>query len=59
MATQLKQIVELLNSEPFHMELSLVSFDEKEPLEVLEILKKVLARLDQKHDIDIREDNPE
>ena len=34
MAAQLKQIVEVLNQEPFSMDLSLVAFDEKDPLEL-------------------------
>ncbi|CAD7926838.1 unnamed protein product [Amoebophrya sp. A25] len=61
MATQLKQIVELLNAEPFHSDLSLVAFDEKEGVDLLEILKRVLAHLDAsgKFDADLREDSPE
>ena len=51
MAAQLKQIVDCLNAEPFNLELSLVSFDEKEPIEILELLKKVLSFLDSKHDV--------
>jgi hypothetical protein len=34
----------------------LFSFDEKTPLENLEILNKVLAHLDSKHDIDVRDE---
>ena len=30
MTMQLREIVDRLNSEPFHMELSLVGFDEKD-----------------------------
>merc|ERR1719160_512041 len=42
------------------MDLSLVSFDEKEPFELMEILKKVLGYLDAKHDaVDIREEQPD
>merc|ERR1719188_2824401 len=41
------------------MELSLVSFDEKEPFELMEILMKVLAFLDKKHDVDLREEKPD
>jgi hypothetical protein len=41
MAAQLKDIVEALNSPPFSLSLSLVSFDEKEPGELLELLRKV------------------
>merc|ERR1719421_2302581 len=41
------------------MDLSLVGFDEKEPFELMEILKKVMVHLDSKHDVDLREENPE
>lgn len=56
MAAQLKQIVDRLNVEPFNCDLSLVVFDEKEPLELMEILKKVLVYLDPKHEVDLREE---
>jgi intraflagellar transport protein 81 len=56
MASQLKEIVDRLNVEPFNMDLSLVVFDEKDPFELMEILKKVLTYLDSKHDVDIREE---
>mmetsp|Transcript_34459 Transcript_34459/g.93387 ORF Transcript_34459/g.93387 Transcript_34459/m.93387 type:complete len:673 (-) Transcript_34459:76-2094(-) len=59
MASQLKEIVDRLNSEPFCCDLSLVGFDEKEPFELMEILKKVLVFLDPKHDVDLREEKPE
>eukprot|EP00927_Polykrikos_kofoidii_P075473 TRINITY_DN7170_c0_g5_i1.p1 TRINITY_DN7170_c0_g5~~TRINITY_DN7170_c0_g5_i1.p1 ORF type:complete len:674 (+),score=208.82 TRINITY_DN7170_c0_g5_i1:74-2095(+) len=60
MATvQLKEIVDRLNADPFRMELSLVGFDETEPFELMEILKKVLTYLDPKHDVDIREERPD
>lgn len=55
----MKEIVQWLNAEPFQMELSLVAFDEKEPLELLEILRKVLTYLDAKHDVDLRDENPD
>jgi len=59
MAAQMKEIVQWLNAEPFNMELSLVAFDEKEPLELLEVLRKVLGYMDSKHDVDLREENPD
>eukprot|EP00746_Dinoflagellata_sp_MGD_P085005 gnl/MRDRNA2_/MRDRNA2_33687_c0_seq1.p1 gnl/MRDRNA2_/MRDRNA2_33687_c0~~gnl/MRDRNA2_/MRDRNA2_33687_c0_seq1.p1 ORF type:complete len:677 (+),score=212.71 gnl/MRDRNA2_/MRDRNA2_33687_c0_seq1:106-2136(+) len=59
MAAQLKEIVERLNEEPFSLGLSLVGFDEQEPFELMETLKKVLVYLDKKHDVDQREENPE
>eukprot|EP00929_Paragymnodinium_shiwhaense_P106286 TRINITY_DN7154_c0_g2_i1.p1 TRINITY_DN7154_c0_g2~~TRINITY_DN7154_c0_g2_i1.p1 ORF type:complete len:672 (-),score=263.56 TRINITY_DN7154_c0_g2_i1:173-2188(-) len=59
MAMQLREIVDRLNAEPFNMELSLVGFDEKEPFELMEVLKSVLIYLDNKHDVDIREEKPD
>lgn len=59
MAVQLKEIVDRLNADPFCCDLSLVGFDEKEPFELMEILKKVLVYLDPKHDVDLREEKPE
>eukprot|EP00933_Yihiella_yeosuensis_P070707 TRINITY_DN78861_c0_g1_i1.p1 TRINITY_DN78861_c0_g1~~TRINITY_DN78861_c0_g1_i1.p1 ORF type:complete len:674 (-),score=203.39 TRINITY_DN78861_c0_g1_i1:112-2133(-) len=59
MAAQLKEIVDRLNAEPFNCDLSLVVFDEKEPFELMEILKKVLVYLDTKHDVDQREEKPD
>merc|ERR1719326_1109810 len=41
------------------MDLSLVGFDEQEPYELLETLKKVMVYLDSKHEVDLREENPE
>jgi intraflagellar transport protein 81 len=59
MAAQLKEIVDRLNAEPFSYGLSLVGFDEMEPFELMETLKKVLVHLDSKHDVDLREEKPE
>ncbi|CAJ1374254.1 unnamed protein product [Effrenium voratum] len=59
MAAQLKEIVDRLNAEPFNCDLSLVGFDEKDPFELMEILKKVLTFLDPKHDVDLREEKPD
>lgn len=46
---EIKIIVENLNRPPFMMNLSLVEFDDKAPLEYLEILNRVLGNLDDKH----------
>jgi hypothetical protein len=55
--TEIKEIVQNLNSPPFNMDLSLVSFDEKTPIELLELLNEVLGYLDSKHkEVDIREE---
>jgi hypothetical protein len=54
---EIREIVQILNSQQwFGEQLTLFSFDEKTPLENLEILNKVLAHLDSKHDIDVRDE---
>ncbi len=45
-----------LNRDPFNENLTLVVFDEKSSIELLEILNKVLAHLDSAHDKDIRDE---
>jgi intraflagellar transport protein 81 len=59
MAVQLKEIVDRLNAEPFNCELSLVGFDEKDPIELMEILQKVFVFMDPKHDIPWKEEKPD
>jgi len=59
MAAQLKEIVDRLNADPFNSNFSLVDFDQQEPYELMETLKKVLVYLNKKHDVDQREENPE
>ena len=46
---EIKQIVDGLNRPPFMSNLSLVEFDDKAPLELLELLNKVLDHFDAKH----------
>lgn len=41
------------------MGFSLVTFDEKEPFELMELLNSVLSHLDQKKEINLRDENPE
>ncbi|CAK0841171.1 unnamed protein product [Prorocentrum cordatum] len=55
MAAQLKEIVERLNAEPFGMQLSLLAFDEMEPHELLDVLKRICVYMDKKHDYDWRD----
>ena len=45
----IKQIVDGLNRPPFMTNLSLVEFDDKAPLELLELLNRVLGALDSEH----------
>jgi len=44
--TEIKMIVDGLNRPPFMSNLSLVEFDDKAPLELLELLNRVLGNLD-------------
>jgi hypothetical protein len=51
----IREIVQCLNSPPFNLGLTLVSFDELSPLELLELLNKVMLHLDNsKHNVEIR-----
>ncbi|MED6237838.1 Intraflagellar transport protein 81 [Ataeniobius toweri] len=59
MSEQLKFIVEQLNKEPFRKNFNLITFDSLEPMQLLQILNDVLAEIDPKQSIDIREEMPE
>ncbi|XP_061622662.1 intraflagellar transport protein 81 homolog isoform X2 [Phyllopteryx taeniolatus] len=59
MSEQLKLIVEQLNKDPFRKNFNLITFDSLEPMQLLQILNDVLAEVDPKHAIDIREEMPE
>uniref|UniRef100_A0A1A8R7I7 Intraflagellar transport protein 81 homolog n=2 Tax=Nothobranchius TaxID=28779 RepID=A0A1A8R7I7_9TELE len=59
MSEQLKFIVEQLNKEPFKKNFNLITFDSLEPLQLLQVLNDVLAEIDPKQDMDIREETPE
>ncbi|XP_055024041.1 intraflagellar transport protein 81 homolog [Misgurnus anguillicaudatus] len=59
MSEQLKFIVEQLNREPFKKNFNLITFDSLEPMQLLQILNDVLAEIDPKQAIDIREEMPE
>eukprot|EP00501_MAST-03F_sp_TOSAG23-6_P000185 GSMAST32.ASY1.ANO1.188.1 assembled CDS len=55
--SELQFIVDALNKPPFNAGLSLVTFDEKSPFELLETLQMVLVYLDNTtHDVDIRDE---
>ena len=47
--TEIKMIVDGLNRPPFMCNLSLVEFDDKAPLELLELLNKLLGHIDETH----------
>ncbi|KAM4745652.1 intraflagellar transport protein 81 homolog [Anableps anableps] len=59
MSEQLKFIVEQLNKEPFRKNFNLITFDSLEPMQLLQILNDVLAEIDPKQAMDIREEMPE
>nr|XP_020454832.1 intraflagellar transport protein 81 homolog isoform X2 [Monopterus albus] len=59
MSEQLKFIIEQLNKEPFKKNLNLITFDSLEPLQLLQILNDVLAEIDPKQALNIREEMPE
>ncbi|KAI3372262.1 hypothetical protein L3Q82_022764, partial [Scortum barcoo] len=59
MSEQLKFIVEQLNREPFKKNFNLITFDSLEPMQLLQILNDVLAEIDPKQTLDIREEMPE
>jgi intraflagellar transport protein 81 len=55
---EIKEIVQGLNSQPYGMGMTLVSFDEKSPEELLALLREVITRLDTQP-IDLKEDQGE
>ncbi|KAJ7994081.1 hypothetical protein DPEC_G00262230 [Dallia pectoralis] len=59
MSEQLKCIVEHLNKDPFKKNFNLITFDSLEPMQLLQILNDVLAEVDPKQAIDIREEMPD
>ncbi|XP_051509708.1 intraflagellar transport protein 81 homolog [Myxocyprinus asiaticus] len=59
MSEQLRFIVEQLNREPFKKNFNLITFDSLEPMQLLQTLNDVLAEIDPKQAIDIREEMPE
>ncbi|GBG24327.1 Intraflagellar transport protein 81-like [Hondaea fermentalgiana] len=56
--SEIRFIVERLNQKPFNRDLTLVSFDELGPFELLQLLNNVLEYLDPHlHKVDLREEN--
>lgn len=49
-------VIDQLNRPPFMMHLTLYEFDDKPPLELLEILNKVLVDLDDTNQVDIQKE---
>jgi intraflagellar transport protein 81 len=56
MSEQLKYIVGELNREPFSRGYNLITFDSLDPLSLLQVLTDVLADIDPKQKIDVREE---
>ncbi|KAL0610799.1 Intraflagellar transport protein 81-like protein [Plecturocebus cupreus] len=59
MSDQIKFIVDSLNKEPFRKSYNLITFDSLEPVQLLQVLSDVLAEIDPKQLVDIREEMPE
>ncbi|KAG7480561.1 hypothetical protein MATL_G00057640 [Megalops atlanticus] len=59
MSEQIKFIVEQLSKDSFKKNFNLITFDSLEPMQLLQILNDVLAEIDPKQAIDIREEMPE
>ncbi|XP_073916966.1 intraflagellar transport protein 81 homolog isoform X2 [Castor canadensis] len=59
MSDQIKFIVDNLNKEPFKKNYNLITFDSLEPMQLLQVLSDVLAEIDPKQVVDIREEMPE
>uniref|UniRef100_A0A8C8YH54 Intraflagellar transport protein 81 homolog n=1 Tax=Prolemur simus TaxID=1328070 RepID=A0A8C8YH54_PROSS len=59
MSDQIKFIVDNLNKEPFRKNYNLITFDSLEPMQLLQVLNDILAEIDPKQVVDIREEMPE
>ena len=56
--SELRTIVDRLNGHPFNKDLTLVAFDELSPFELLQLVNEVLTHLDDRHGIDLRDEEP-
>ncbi|XP_039628079.1 intraflagellar transport protein 81 homolog [Polypterus senegalus] len=59
MSEQIKFIVDQLNKEPFRKNFNLITFDSLEPMQLLQVLNDVLAEIDPKQNINVREEMPD
>jgi len=48
-----------LREPPFNQDLSMVALDEKTPIELLQLLTDVLTQLDDRHKLDVRDEDEE
>ena len=58
MSEQLKFLVSELNKEPFNKNLNIIVLDSSSGEQLLQLLSDVLAEIDTKNKIDIREEGP-
>ena len=58
MSEQIKIIIQALNQPPFSRNYNLITFDDLEPLALLQALNDVLSHLSPQHEIDIRQEEP-
>ena len=58
MSKQIKLIIQALNQPPFSRNYNLITFDELEPLALLQVLNDTLAHLSPQHEIDVRQEDP-
>mmetsp|Transcript_22453 Transcript_22453/g.52360 ORF Transcript_22453/g.52360 Transcript_22453/m.52360 type:complete len:676 (+) Transcript_22453:87-2114(+) len=56
---EIQFIVDKLNEAPFNQDLSLVTFDEKSPFELLQLLNRILTEITAEPEIDLRDEAPE
>ncbi|KAG5452709.1 Intraflagellar transport protein 81 [Clonorchis sinensis] len=57
MGETIRFITQKLNEEPFSKSLNLISFDSLEPLQLLQLINDVIAEIDPKQKMDIREES--
>jgi len=54
---ELRQMLGVLNTPPFSMALNLVTLDEKNPLELIEIINVIFAFLDDAKKMDLKKES--
>lgn len=57
--SELRFIVDKLNEPPFSQKLTLVTLDEKNPIQLLQVVNDVFTHFDQAHLRDLRDEPPE
>ena len=58
MSEQIKTIIQALNQPPFSRNYNIITFDDLEPLALLQALNDILSHLSPQHEIDIRQEEP-